>query len=45
MVKFRYKRVAHLPYSLDLVICDFCLFSRLMDKLAGFYADDNAALL
>jgi hypothetical protein len=45
MAKLRCKRGAHPPDSPDLAICDFYLFSRLKDKLAGFHADDDAKLL
>jgi hypothetical protein len=45
MRKFRCKRGAHPPYSDDLAIHDFYLFSDLKDKLAGFHADHDAELL
>jgi hypothetical protein len=45
MGKFPCKRGAHPPYSPDLAISDFYLFSGLKDKLAGFHADDDAELL
>jgi hypothetical protein len=45
MAKLRYKLTMCPPYSLDLAICDFYLFSRLKDKLAGFHADDDAEFL
>jgi hypothetical protein len=45
MAKLRRKRVAHRPDVPDPAICDFCMFSGLSDKLAGFYADNDAELL
>jgi hypothetical protein len=39
------KPAAHHPYSSGLAICDLSLFSRLKDKLACFYADDDIKLL
>jgi hypothetical protein len=45
MAKLRSKRGAHPPDSHDRAICDFCLFSRQRNKLAGFQADDDAELL
>jgi hypothetical protein len=45
MAKLRCKRVAYPPYFHDLAICDFYLFSRQKNKLAGFHADDDAELL
>jgi hypothetical protein len=45
MAELQCKRAAHLPYFLDLPICDFYLFSRPTDKLADFHADDDAELL
>jgi hypothetical protein len=45
MAKLGCKRVTHPPYSPDLTICDFFLFSRLKDELVGFHADDDAELL
>jgi hypothetical protein len=45
MVKLRCKRGTDSPYSPDVAIGDFYLFSCPKDKVAGFHADDDAELL
>jgi hypothetical protein len=42
MIKWWCKQIAHHPYSPDLAIRDFHLFSHLKDKLACFHVDDYA---
>ena len=35
LTKLGIKTVPHPPYSPDLALCDFCLFSKLKEKLRG----------
>jgi hypothetical protein len=45
MNKLRCRRVAHPPYSPDVTICAFCLFSRRENNLACFHTDEEPELL
>jgi hypothetical protein len=45
IAKLQCKRVAPPPYSSDLAIRDFYLFSPRKDKFAGFHGDNKAGLL
>jgi hypothetical protein len=41
MARLRCRRIPHPPYSPDLAICDFYLFGRIQERLAGVMAIDG----
>jgi hypothetical protein len=45
MEYLRCKRIPHPPYSPDLVICDFYLFARLKERLAGVEVNSPEELM
>jgi hypothetical protein len=40
MTRLRCRRVPHPAYSHDLAICDFYLFGRIKERLAGVFVGD-----
>jgi hypothetical protein len=40
MTRLRCRRVPHPAYSPDLAICDFSLFGRIKERLAGVFIGD-----
>jgi hypothetical protein len=40
MTRLRCRRVPHPAYSPDLAICDFYLFGRIKERLAGVFVGD-----